>query len=57
MTLPWSNRVGLLIAFYLFSFGGAPSWAMVVSWVAVTTSGHSKVRCALLINLCAQRRV
>ncbi|KAK7998474.1 hypothetical protein PG989_006514 [Apiospora arundinis] len=42
MTLPWGNRVGLLCAYYLNNFGGAPSWAMVVSWVAVTTSGHTK---------------
>ncbi|KAK7928941.1 MFS general substrate transporter [Apiospora marii] len=42
MTLPWGNRVGLLCAYYVLNFGGAPSWAMFVSWVAVTTSGHTK---------------
>ncbi|KAK7981292.1 MFS general substrate transporter [Apiospora saccharicola] len=47
MTLPWGNRVGLLCAYYVLNFGGAPSWAMVVSWVAVTTSGHTK---ALAVN-------
>ncbi|KAL8650599.1 MAG: hypothetical protein Q9226_005076 [Calogaya cf. arnoldii] len=42
MALPWDNRIGLLCAFYVLNFGGAPSWVMVVSWVAVTTSGHTK---------------
>ncbi|KAI1073953.1 MFS general substrate transporter [Whalleya microplaca] len=42
MTLPWSDRVGLLCAYYLINFGGAPSWGIVASWVAVTTSGHTK---------------
>ena len=43
MALPFSNRVGLLCAYYVFNFGGAPSFVMVVSWVTVTTSGHTKV--------------
>lgn len=43
MTLPWSNRIGLLCSYYVVNFGGAPSWAMIVSWVTVTTSGHTKV--------------
>lgn len=43
MALPWSNSAGLLSAYYLLNFGGAPSWAIVVGWVAVTTSGHTKV--------------
>lgn len=43
MSLPWGNRVGLLCAYYLMCFGGAPSWAMIVGWVAVTSSGHTKV--------------
>ncbi|KUI67325.1 putative transporter PB1C11.03 [Cytospora mali] len=42
MALPWSNSAGLLSGFYLLNFGGAPSWAMVVGWVTVTTSGHTK---------------
>ncbi|CAE7157781.1 unnamed protein product [Rhizoctonia solani] len=42
MTLPWSNRVGLLCAYYVLNFGGAPSFVMVLSWVTVTTSGHTK---------------
>ena len=43
MTLPWANNVGLLCSYYVLNFGGAPSWAIVLSWVAVTTSGHTKV--------------
>ncbi|KAI0137045.1 MFS general substrate transporter [Xylariales sp. AK1849] len=42
MCLPWTNRIGLLCAYYLMNFGGAPSFAMVISWVAVTSSGHTK---------------
>ncbi|KAK8091377.1 MFS general substrate transporter [Apiospora kogelbergensis] len=42
MALPWGNRVGLLCSYYVLNVGGAPSWVMVVSWVAVTTSGHTK---------------
>ncbi|KUI53337.1 hypothetical protein VP1G_00812 [Cytospora mali] len=42
MALPWSNSAGLLSGFYLLNFGGAPSWAIVVGWVTVTTSGHTK---------------
>lgn len=45
LALPWSNHSGLLSAFYILSLGGfISSWAMVVGWVAVTTSGHTKVR-------------
>lgn len=43
MTLPWTNSAGLLCAYYLLNFGGAPSWVMIVSWVTVTSSGHTKV--------------
>ncbi|KAL2285976.1 hypothetical protein FJTKL_07230 [Diaporthe vaccinii] len=42
MSLPWGNRVGLLCAYYLMCFGGAPSWAIIVGWVTVTSSGHTK---------------
>ncbi|KZV92689.1 MFS general substrate transporter [Exidia glandulosa HHB12029] len=42
MTLPFSNRVGLLSAFYVLGFGGAPSFVFVVSWVASTSAGHTK---------------
>ncbi|KAK2608167.1 hypothetical protein N8I77_006794 [Diaporthe amygdali] len=42
MSLPWSNRLGLLCAYYVMCFGGAPSWAMIVGWVAITSSGHTK---------------
>ncbi|KAH8773718.1 MFS general substrate transporter [Diaporthe sp. PMI_573] len=53
MSLPWGNRVGLLCAYYLMNFGGAPSWAIIVGWVAVTSSGHTKklaVNAILLIG-------
>lgn len=42
MTLPFSNRVGLLSAFYVLGFGGAPSFVFVVSWVTSTVAGHTK---------------
>ncbi|KAF8680063.1 MFS general substrate transporter [Rhizoctonia solani] len=42
ITLPWHNRIGLLCAYYVLNFGGAPSFVMVLSWVTVTTSGHTK---------------
>lgn len=42
LALPWSNSAGLLCAYYILNFGGAPSWAIVAGWVAVTTSGHTK---------------
>lgn len=38
------NNIGKLCAFYFVNFGGAPSFALVVGWVACTTSGHTKVR-------------
>lgn len=43
MTLPWDNKVGLICAYYVLNFGGAPSWVMIVSWVTVTSAGHTKV--------------
>ena len=42
ITIPWGNRVGLLCAFYVLNFGGAPSFVMCLSWVTVTTAGHTK---------------
>ena len=50
MFLPWSKKVGLLCAFYVNHFSGAPSYAIAVSWVAVTTSGHTKVRSQLFVE-------
>ncbi len=52
MSLPWSNKIGLLCAYYMNNFGGAPSFAMVVSWVVITTSGHTKVLLRFLLNIC-----
>ncbi|KAB5593649.1 MFS general substrate transporter [Ceratobasidium theobromae] len=37
-----SYYLGLLCSYYLLNFGAAPSFVMVISWVAVTTSGHTK---------------
>ncbi|EJD36466.1 MFS general substrate transporter [Auricularia subglabra TFB-10046 SS5] len=42
MTLPFHNKVGLLSSFYVMSFGGAPSFVFVVTWVASTCAGHTK---------------
>ncbi|KAH8896144.1 MFS general substrate transporter [Thozetella sp. PMI_491] len=42
MTLPWDNRVGLVISFYLYTLGTAAPWAVVMGWATVTTAGHTK---------------
>ncbi|KAH7096651.1 MFS general substrate transporter [Auriculariales sp. MPI-PUGE-AT-0066] len=37
-----TNKIGKLVAFYFYGFGGAPSFAFVMSWVTSTTAGHTK---------------
>ncbi|KAG8747216.1 hypothetical protein FRC10_001832 [Ceratobasidium sp. 414] len=42
ITIPWHNRVGLLCAYYVLNCGGAAGFVMCISWVTVTTAGHTK---------------
>ncbi|EIN08414.1 MFS general substrate transporter [Punctularia strigosozonata HHB-11173 SS5] len=40
--LPYSNKIGHICAIYLLSFGGAPGFVMMLSWVTSATAGHTK---------------
>jgi len=42
LTLPISNKGGLLAAIYLLNFGGAPAFIMCLSWVTSSVAGHTK---------------
>jgi len=42
ITLPWHNRNGLLVAYYILNLGGTASFVMVLSWVTSTNAGHTK---------------
>jgi len=44
------NKTGKLVSYYFYGFGGAPSFAFVVSWVTSTTAGHTKVRFLLPVS-------
>ncbi|EGF98722.1 uncharacterized protein MELLADRAFT_45958 [Melampsora larici-populina 98AG31] len=41
IALPWSNRVGLLIAIYLNLFQSA-AFVITIGWLTATTAGHTK---------------
>ena len=41
ITLPWSNRVGLLVALYMRASAGVP-YCVVMVWAANCTAGHTK---------------
>jgi hypothetical protein len=51
MTLPWSAKAALLAMFCLQNlfFGG---FVTVLSWVAVTSAGHTKVRTTFSYTYC-----
>ncbi|EPQ52227.1 MFS general substrate transporter [Gloeophyllum trabeum ATCC 11539] len=40
--LPLSNKAGHLAGLYVFNFGGAPGFIMILVWVTATVSGHTK---------------
>ncbi|KZT60921.1 MFS general substrate transporter [Calocera cornea HHB12733] len=42
LSLPLDNKNGLLVAYYIFQLGGAPSFVMTLGWVTVLVSGHTK---------------
>ncbi|EJU02432.1 MFS general substrate transporter [Dacryopinax primogenitus] len=42
LSIPLENKNGLLVAYYIFQLGGAPSFVMMLSWVTVLVSGHTK---------------
>ncbi|KAK6983842.1 major facilitator superfamily domain-containing protein [Favolaschia claudopus] len=39
--LPWSNKIGLLFSIWLTGIN-APSFVLILSWLGVTTAGHTK---------------
>lgn len=41
LTLPWNNRVGLLVAIYIRATGGIP-YSVVMIWAANCSAGHTK---------------
>jgi len=42
ITIPWHNKIGLIVSYYFISFTSAGGFVMVLAWVTSTTSGHTK---------------
>lgn len=55
ITLPWSNKGGLLTAMYLGQLGIGPSFVIALAWCTTTSAGHTKKttgNAMLLIGYC-----